>query len=316
LFLWFKIPPLKFRTEVHPEKSDFSLQLNDSQVFVGSCFSEHMSGRLSDLGMDVTANPHGILFNPVSVARCLTDLMESKVYSEEDLDLFNDNYISFFHHGSFSGKDKSEVLNSINKTIESGSKALKEAQTLFITFGTSWGYRHVEKNEFVANCHKVPQKAFKKELITHDRMLLVFNLLLEKLFEFNESLQIVLTISPVRHWKDGVSENQLSKSHLTIASHILAQAFERVHYFPAYEIVMDDLRDYRFFESDLLHPNKQAQDYIWEKFQGVFFSESDKEKIERIEKINKSLAHVPAEENEEYKEWREKLLDEKKNILR
>jgi len=275
-----------------------------------------MSGRLSDLGMDVTANPHGILFNPVSVARCLTDLMESKVYSEEDLDLFNDNYISFFHHGSFSGKDKSEVLNSINKTIESGSKALKEAQTLFITFGTSWGYRHVEKNEFVANCHKVPQKAFKKELITHDRMLLVFNLLLEKLFEFNESLQIVLTISPVRHWKDGVSENQLSKSHLTIASHILAQAFERVHYFPAYEIVMDDLRDYRFFESDLLHPNKQAQDYIWEKFQGVFFSESDKEKIERIEKINKSLAHVPAEENEEYKEWREKLLDEKKNILR
>ena len=307
---------MKFRTEVHPEKSDFSLQLNDSQVFVGSCFSEHMSGRLSDLGMDVTANPHGILFNPVSVARCLTDLMESKVYSEEDLDLFNDNYISFFHHGSFSGKDKSEVLNSINKTIESGSKALKEAQTLFITFGTSWGYRHVEKNEFVANCHKVPQKAFKKELITHDRMLLVFNLLLEKLFEFNESLQIVLTISPVRHWKDGVSENQLSKSHLTIASHILAQAFERVHYFPAYEIVMDDLRDYRFFESDLLHPNKQAQDYIWEKFQGVFFSESDKEKIERIEKINKSLAHVPAEENEEYKEWREKLLDEKKNILR
>jgi hypothetical protein len=275
-----------------------------------------MSGRLSDLGMDVTANPHGILFNPVSVARCLTDLMESKVYSEEDLDLFNDNYISYFHHGSFSGKDKSEVLNSINKTIESGSKALKEAQTLFITFGTSSGYRHVEKNEFVANCHKVPQKAFKKELITHDRMLLVFNLLLEKLFEFNESLQIVLTISPVRHWKDGVSENQLSKSHLTIASHILAQAFERVHYFPAYEIVMDDLRDYRFFESDLLHPNKQAQDYIWEKFQGVFFSESDKEKIERIEKINKSLAHVPAEENEEYKEWREKLLDEKKNILR
>ncbi|MFZ6052600.1 GSCFA domain-containing protein [Halocola ammonii] len=307
---------MKFRTEINPAPSPFEINLTQDQMFVGSCFSEHMSSRLSDLAMEITANPHGILFNPVSVVHSLTDLIEKKVYSEKDLDEVEGKFVSFMHHGSFSGSDKAEVLERINKSIKNGRAVLGKAQTLFITLGSAWAYRHIEKNKFVANCHKVPQKEFDKELISHDRAALVLQVALEKLFKLNENLQVVFTVSPVRHWKDGFAENQLSKSHLTILAHKLSEAFEQVHYFPAYELVMDDLRDYRFFESDLLHPNKQAQDYIWEKFQTVFFSASDREKIVKIENINRSLAHKPTEEkDEDFQNWRRKLIAQKAELL-
>ena len=306
---------MKFRTEINPIPAPFELDLSQNQMFVGSCFSEHMSSRLSDLGMEITANPHGILFNPISVAQSLTDMLEQRQYTAEDLAKVEGKFVSFMHHGSFSGSEQDKVLEGINDSIKKRIAALSKAQTLFITLGSAWAYRHIEKNEFVANCHKVPQKEFEKELVSHDRAALVLQVALEKLFQLNEKLQVVFTVSPVRHWKDGFVENQLSKSHLTILAHKLSEAFERVHYFPAYELVMDDLRDYRFFESDLLHPNRQAQDYIWEKFQKVYFNESDREKIAKIEKINRSLAHVPSKESNELLMWRKDLDKDKNRIL-
>lgn len=307
---------MDFRTEIFPDPAPFKISLRSHQVFVGSCFTENMSSRLSALGLPVTVNPHGILFNPVSVARCVGDLVDGKRYTLEDLDKFDSKYLSYFHHGSFSNVDSEAALEEINLSIEQGREALKKAQTLFITFGSSWAYRHREKNVIVANCHKVPQSTFDKELITHDKTVLLFGNLLEKVFEFNKQIRVVFTVSPVRHRKDGFTENQLSKSHLTIAVHNLKSIFERAHYFPAYEILMDDLRDYRFYKSDLLHPNEQAQQYVWEKFQQTFFTDPDREKIKKIEKINRSLGHVSEESDDEaFKKWRAELKEEKDALL-
>ena len=205
----------------------------------------------------------------------------------------NELWYSLHHHGRFSNPDIEECLKEINSKIATSSENLKNADFLFITFGTSWIYRHNIKNLIVANCHKLPQNTFNKELLSIDEIAEEYGVLINSLKTFNPKLKIVFTVSPVRHWKDGAFGNQISKSILILAINKITKTFENTEYFPSYELMIDDLRDYRFYADDLLHPNLQAIKYILEKFSETFLDEESRKIIAEIEKINKSKTHRP-----------------------
>jgi len=256
---------MQFRTEIYPSNCNLSLSHKDRIVFFGSCFTENISNKFLRYRFPTTMNSHGIIFNPQSIATALNDCIDKRRYKESDLVMHSGKYCSVNHHGKFNNAVCADILVSINDNIECTHSELKQASVLFITFGSAYAYTDRESNEVVANCHKIPQTQFSKILLDHQSIEKTINNVFIRLINLNPTIQIVLTVSPVRHWKDGVQENQLSKSHLIVACHNLASIFSNTVYFPSYELVMDDLRDYRFYEKDMLHPNSIAVDYIWGK---------------------------------------------------
>lgn len=252
-----------------------------------------MGERMSGLKYDVALNPMGILYNPMSIAQSLRQLMAGKAFKEDDLFEHQELWHSPFHHGSFSHPVKMRALEQMNAQLDQGRRHLQSCRHLMITFGTSWIYRHLDTDIVVANCHKVPQSAFEKSLLSVSAIKSLYHEVVNELLEFNSDMEITFTVSPIRHLKDGFTENGASKARLRAAIDELLDKVTKCNYFPSYEIMMDDLRDYRFYEADLLHPNAQALDYIWSIFRRTRIPKHDRELQDEVEQINKSIAHRP-----------------------
>lgn len=300
---------MKFRTEIEVERSHHAISHANRLLLVGSCFSENIGLKLQEGGFVTGINPMGIVYNPASAKVTLERLISNNPYGEEELYQHHGLWHTFDHHGKYSHSDKSRCVNQINDALSKGNKLLKNAGYLMVTFGTAWVYRHQQLNRIVSNCHKYPATVFERERLSVDAIVSEWSELIKQLRTFNPSLNIIFTVSPVRHWKDGAHGNQLSKSILHLAVDALCQKFNFCNYFPAYELLLDDLRDYRFFADDMLHPNKQAVDYIWEKFSETYFDDQTKRLIKQVQKIKQAAAHRPLKpDTDEYRKFAQKQL--------
>ncbi len=288
-----------FRTEINAQRADALIDYNTPLFFMGSCFAGEVGAYLKEGKFDTLVNPFGVLYNPVSLAKGLQLLIENRTFKETDLYKYKGRYLSFFHDSTFSSPEAGDALERINTGINIASSRLQNAKFLFITFGTARVYRLIESNEIVSNCHKIPASEFERELLSVSSIAMEWSKVLSDLRKFNPDLKIVFTVSPVRHWKDGAYGNQLSKSVLFLAIDELMKQEDSLSYFPSYELMIDDLRDYRFYKKDLLHPSSQAVEYIWDFFRSTWFSEESNTKYKEISKIVDAVGHRLINDNQD-----------------
>ncbi len=300
---------MKFRTEVEIPASEKKIEIEDKIFSIGSCFASEMTDLLKDGQLQTLNNPFGTIFNPFSINYAIHRLHDSAFYEEEELITYNEEYISLDHHTSFDTRYIHQTLDKINGAVEAGNSFLQEADWIIITYGSSFIYEFLPKKKLVANCHKIPQKFFEKRLLSHQELTgSIYQTILDLKDICKEGVQIIFTVSPVRHTKDGMVENQLSKSKLITAIHESISMFEDCHYLPVYEILMDDLRDYRFYKEDMIHPSTQAVNYIFEKFGNAYFSGDTQNFIKENFKIIKALEHKTSDKKDpKFIEFREKL---------
>lgn len=270
-------------------KSEISISHPEHCLLMGSCFTENIGERLIQAKFNCNVNPFGIIYNPISLANSLNKIINKVVYSEQDLLENNGKFFSFDHHGSFSSFNQEECLDKINNEITCAHQHLLETKIVVVTLGTAWAYETIENNKLVANCHKLPAKNFTKRLLSVDEILHVWIPMVEQL----KNINFIFTVSPVRHINDGLHENNISKSVLHLAIHQLISNHNNCHYFGAYEMVIDELRDYRFFKEDMIHPSNQAIDYIWNKFADTYFNKQTQQLNQRIEKLQQAVNHRP-----------------------
>ena len=262
---------IEFQTRVGVPTMPFGIDFSTGIVSLGSCFSDEIGKRLCDGGFPVEQNPFGTLYNPASIASALRRLMYDKEIGEDDLVEHEGLWHSWHHHGSFSRATKEECLEACNSRLHSAHQTLMEAKLLMVTFGTAWVYE--AKGQVVANCHKLPPQIFMRRRMSVDEIVSLWRPLLEELHACFPTLHVLFTVSPIRHIGDGLHDNQLSKSILLLAiDHLITQAFahssnQTITYFPSYEIVLDELRDYRFYGPDMVHPSELAVDVVWDRFQ-------------------------------------------------
>jgi len=293
-----------FRTEIQEQKAEYTVSHQNSILLMGSCFAENMGEKLTKCKFDTLSNPFGILFNPVSIAQSLDLLTHSILFQESDLHFFANEWISFLHHGKFSHPDKEKCLSTINEKLSEGRAFLQKADFLILTLGTTVSYKY--QGVVVANCHKVPQKEFQKQMLTPKDIVSALKNSIEKVRSINENIRIIFTVSPVRYIKNSMVENAFSKAQLIVATHELLRQIPNSDYFPAYEIMMDDLRDYRFYGDDMIHPSPLAVNYIWDIFCNTFFSEETSKLNTQIDEIltakNHRLRNPSSEESRCFKE--------------
>jgi len=276
---------MDFMVNLETKKPSRQINYRDKILLTGSCFTEHIGDSLEGLKFSVLQNPNGILFDPDSVCRSLDSYIANKKYSETDFSQINDVWHSWEHHSRFSNVDVKEAVRIVNVSQQKAHGFLKEAKWLIISLGSSFSYRLTETAQPVANCHRAPAQWFNKHLIGIDEIISVFENCLQKLFAFNPGLNIIFTVSPVRHIRDGVVDNNRSKARLIEAVHHLTGKYDKTHYFPAYELVIDVLRDYRFYDADLVHPNYMATEFVLEKFEDSFIDDESKQIIKEITPI-------------------------------
>lgn len=288
-----------FRTVIKPSPASFNISHTDPLLFIGSCFTEHIGSKMELLKFPVCINPSGILYNPISIANTINRLVTVKQYSQEDLVLHNGIWHSFDHHGSFSGTDKDEVLFRINESLNKGADFLRKASFLFITLGNAHIYRYQKTGQIAANCHKIPDAEFAFSMLAPEQIAENLTRVWKLVHEVNPSLRIIFSISPVRYLRYGHTGNQAGKSVLFVAVHRLLKEIPGSVYFPAYEIMMDDLRDYRFYEPDMIHPNTVAIEYIWNFFCQTYFTDATLQIIRKLEIIQRALEHRPIRPNTE-----------------
>ncbi len=285
----------KFQTVVKIPDFEWKTGYRINNLFMGSCFTENVGRKMAALKYPVDINPFGILYNPVSVAHGLRHLLQKKKFGEADLIKHNGLWHSFFHHSRFSGPDAGKALHVINQRIESSAEFLEKAGFLFITFGTAWVYEYRATGQTVSNCHKIPASEFSRFRLTPGEIVEEYRQLLAEIWNINPGLKVVFTVSPIRHWKDGAIENQRSKATLVLAIDQLLRGFgtERCNYFPAYEIVMDELRDYRFYEEDMIHLSSAAINHIRDIFQSALIDDESRKISEKVKKITRAVNHRP-----------------------
>ncbi len=300
-----------FLTEVKIDKAKWEITYKNKVVLMGSCFVENIGGKLNELKFDVDLNPFGIIYNPMSVSKSLSLLMSDKSYSEDDLFEHKGVWGSLDHHSRFSSLSKKETLSKINTQLDQSGENLKTADFLMITFGTSWVYSHKKTDQIVSNCHKFPAGVFNRFRLTVDEIVNEYEIVLQKLWNTNPEIKVLFTVSPIRHWKDGANGNQLSKATLLLAVDQLVNEFkDKCAYFPSYEIVMDELRDYRFYAEDMIHLSSVAVDYIWNKFSQVMIAEESLKLSSDIQKIRKAMDHRPFNPaSEEYRKFINKNME-------
>ncbi|MEN2281020.1 GSCFA domain-containing protein [Algoriphagus sp. SE2] len=265
----------------------------DKILSMGSCFAESMGKRMQDSKFDIVINPFGTIFNPIAIQRLLKMALDSSSFPEN---LYLEREAMHFHylaHSQVMGYSIEELRGKLSGELSLTKDYLENGNLLILTFGTAWIYELVESGEQVANCHKQPGNLFKKRLLSLEEMTDALTSTISEISEINPHLKLILTVSPVRHIKDGVPENQLSKSLLRVLCGNLEKQFEQVHYFPSYEIMVDELRDYRFYKPDLIHPTEQAEEYIWEKWKTSLFTKETQNLFDQIKSVNLDLAHRP-----------------------
>ncbi|MBD1263077.1 GSCFA domain-containing protein [Maribacter polysiphoniae] len=302
---------MKLQTQVPLQQVSDQIDYHSRLLLMGSCFVENMGAKLDYFKFRVLQNPFGILFHPKAIGKLILKSIQEEEYKESDIFYHNEQWHCFDAHSDLSDASKENLLLGLNKGLSQTRKELSVASHVLITLGTAWVYRHIETNSVVANCHKVPQKAFSKELLSIEDISESLEHTIDALLAVNPKVKIVITISPVRHLKDGFVENQRSKAHLLSALHQVLQSrkyTEALSYFASYEIMMDELRDYRFYKSDMVHPNELAVDYIWEKFNYVWISGNARQTMAAVDDIQKGLKHRAFyPESEQHRKFLEKL---------
>jgi hypothetical protein len=285
---------MEFKTSVSIPEASFAFSHQDRIMLMGSCFAEVVGNRLGEDKFSLDVNPFGTLYNPLSIALSLRRLMQPEPFNASDLFEYEGLYHSFAHHSRFSSPSEAEALAKMNERLALSAENLRKATRLILTFGTAYVYRLKGKGRLVSNCHKLPERLFEREMLAVDTLVDEWRRLLLSLWEQNPSLRVLFTVSPIRHWKDGAHANQLGKATLLMAVHELQSLFaERTAYFPAYEIMMDELRDYRFYADDMLHPSSLAVDYIWERFCQSFVSAESQSLLSEWGRIRKAIRHKP-----------------------
>jgi lysophospholipase L1-like esterase len=289
-----------------------------SKLFLlGSCFSENIGNKLSYYKFQSVQNPLGILFHPKAIEHLVLNSINTKEYTEEDIFELNERWHCFDAHSQLSNNVKEELLHNLNEAIKTTKEQLTNSTHIIITLGTAWVYRHISSDKMVANCHKVPQKQFLKELLSVDEVTESLKSITALIRSINPKASITFTVSPVRHVKDGFVQNQQSKSHLIAGIHNVIEPRKNIHYFPSYEIMMDELRDYRFYKEDMIHPNQTAIHYIWEKFVYSWFNESSLSTMKRVEEIQKGITHKPFNPNSEaHQKFLDKLKFKQEQLLK
>ncbi len=289
---------MQFRTKIQPQPQQHNFINYEAKIVLfGSCFTENISEKLNYFKLQNSVNPFGILFHPKAIERLLTNIVNEKIYTEDELFFHNERWHCFDAHSSLSNASKTSLLNNLNSAIASTNQEIQHATHISITLGTAWAYRFIESDTLVSNCHKVPQKKFLKELLSVEEITESLEGIITLIRSINTNASILFTVSPIRHLKDGFIENTQSKSHLIAAVHNVVEPRKNIHYFPSYEILLDELRDYRFYKEDMIHPNQVAIDYIWDQFSSVWISESAQITMLEVEKIQKGLSHKPFNQN-------------------
>ena len=306
---------MKFRTETEfAAKGEISYR--DNLMFIGSCFSENIGTYFErHLFRTDLNNPFGILFNPASIAKAVRRLLSETPYSDNDLFLHNGVWNSYDHHSDFSDTEKGRCLAKMNDKLKESSQFLKNATILFITFGTAWIYRQKVNGQIVSNCHKMPANTFLREKLSVQDIVNEYTDLFHTFPFSDKKTRVIFTVSPVRHTKDGLHENQLSKATLLLAIDELQKRFDFVEYFPSYEMLLDDLRDYRFYNEDMVHPNNTAIKYLTEKLSS-YFSEETKMLMNEAEQIASAESHRPFNpKSNEYQSFISSIHEKKSQLM-
>lgn len=296
---------MEFYTRISIPKAPFTFSHTEQTVLLGSCFAENIGKKLEENKFKTDLNPFGTLYNPSSIAEAIRMLLRPERFTGDDLFQHEGIYHSFSHHSRFSSSSETECLANINGRLFRSADSLRKSRRMILTFGTAWVYRLKSSGKVVSNCHKLPEKMFDRQLLTVEKITTEWKSLLLSLWEQNPDLKILFTVSPIRHWKDGAHGNQLSKATLLLAIDVLQKEFpERTAYFPAYEIMMDELREYRFYADDMLHPSPAAVEYIWERFTDNMFSTDSLAILKEWKDIQKAINHKPFQpESEAYKRF-------------
>lgn len=310
---------MKLRTQIQLRQAENQIDYQSQLVLLGSCFAENMGEKLNYYKFPSLQNPFGILFHPKAIEKLIEGSVQGKRYTGKDTFFHNERWHCFDAHSDLSDVSKEVLLERLNTGLKETHQQIAGSTHIIITLGTAWVYRDTKTNSLVANCHKVPQKSFSKELLPISTLTESLKNIIDLIQSINKSVSVVFTVSPVRHLKDGFVENQRSKAHLiTAVAQVLSSKVElgEKHYFPAYEIMMDELRDYRFYEADMVHPSPLAIDYIWEKFKTVWISEKAYRPMEQVEDIQKGLGHKAFDPDSERHRRFLKSLGDKITYLR
>jgi len=288
---------MNFRTTIKQPVAAFSINHRTKITCLGSCFAEHIGNKLRLHKMDVLCNPTGIMYNPVSLKNTILSALENRTINPNSLFQQQDRWVHYDFHSGLSTLDPKETSQLLNREIQNLHSQLVQSDVLILSFGTAFVFKLLKTEEVVNNCHKMPSKLFKRQLLTIDDILDNLKTAFESLIKINPKINILLTLSPVRHIRDGLVANNRSKALLNVAIHQLVDSFDNIFYFPAYEILLDDLRDYRFFNQDLVHPSEQSVDYIWNTFCQVFFSDQTKGINKQLSSIRNATKHKPFNPN-------------------
>ncbi len=309
---------MNFTTPIPIPKTNNPIDYNSKIVSLGSCFAVNMAEKFEYFKFQITTNPFGILFHPLAIEKLVDFAVSGKQFTDEDIFFLNERWHCFDTHSDLSNADKDELIANLNAIVQLTHKQITQASHIIITYGTSWVYRNIEKNTIVANCHKVPQKLFSKEILSVETIENSIQNTLDLIQKVNPKVNFIFTVSPVRHIKDGFVENQVSKANLILAIYGQLQTEHcklNTAYFPSYEIMMDELRDYRFYAEDMLHPSSVAINYIWERFFQTQISEEIHPVMEQVCNIQKGLQHRPFNPNSEsHQQFLSKLQDKMMQI--
>jgi hypothetical protein len=291
---------MQFRTQIPISESDNLIDYKSAIISLGSCFAVNIAEKFNYFKFQNIVNPFGILFHPIAIHTIIRRAVEEDFFAESELFFHNERWHCFDAHSDLSSVNKEELLQNLNQNLSFLKSKIESASHMLITLGTAWVYKEKTSQKIVANCHKVPQAQFKKELLSATQIEAAISDIISLLRKVNPNLNVVLTISPVRHLKDGFIKNQQSKANLIIGVHqAIHQPPTTTSYFPSYEIMMDELRDYRFYAQDMIHPNQTAIDYIWERFAETTISTAIMPIMDEVESVQKALAHKPINPNSE-----------------
>ena len=300
---------MNFRTQVELPERETEIRHSDRMMFFGSCFAENIGNLLQENKFRCNVNPFGILYNPLSINKALNQILDRKAYVEDDLFVSHGLRHSWMHHSDFSHARADVCLERINARLAEAADGLKEADWLVMTWGTAYVYIHQESGEVVGNCHKQPDKTFRRSRLGAEAVVEEYRNILRRCREANPKLKVLITVSPIRHAKDGMHGNQLSKATLLLAADELCRTCPDCYYFPSYEIMMDELRDYRFYADDMLHPSPMAIEYIWECFSKCYFSPETQAVLKEWEEIRRSIAHKPfSPESDGYRKFLSQIV--------
>lgn len=293
-----------------PKQQHHLIDYQSKVLLIGSCFSENIGNKFTYAKFSSKQNPFGILFHPKAIEQLITNALNEKKYTSADIFFHNERWHSFEAHSSCSAVTQDQLLQHLNERIQQTKAWIEQASHIILTLGTAWVYREIASDTVVANCHKIPQKKFLKELLSVQEIEESLAASVALIKSVNPKATILFTVSPVRHLKDGYIENQQSKAHLIAAVHQTVAPRNQLHYFPSYEILMDELRDYRFYTSDMIHPNETAIQYIWERFIQTWISEKAQQTLSVVDKIQKGLAHRPFNKNSQaHQDFLQKLQE-------